>query len=118
MGHRLLQLCDLATDTHRAADIKNKEDSLSQWYNTNRGEEMSEVSVYNLQVIKQENTVNSKIFARVLFSRNFAYAKFCENKILAKWRNHSLSFTDLSKSCPSRESLSSQICLLTLNSRK
>ena len=27
---------------------------------------------------------NSGIFARVLFSRNFAYAKFRENKILAK----------------------------------
>ena len=27
-------------------------------------------------------TVNSEIFARVLFSRNFAYAKFRENKIL------------------------------------
>ena len=25
------------------------------------------------------NTVNSEIFARVLFSRNFAYAKFREN---------------------------------------
>ena len=28
--------------------------------------------------------VNSEIFARVLFSRNFAYAKFCENKILTE----------------------------------
>ena len=36
----------------------------------------------------RKNTVNSEIFPRVLFSRNFAYAKFCENKILAKWRNH------------------------------
>ena len=27
-------------------------------------------------------TVNSNIFARGLFSRNFAYAKFRENKIL------------------------------------
>ena len=33
-------------------------------------------------------TVNSEIFARVSFSRNFAYAKFRENKILAIWRNH------------------------------
>ena len=33
-------------------------------------------------------TVNPEIFARILFSRNFAYAKFRENKILAKWRNH------------------------------
>ena len=34
-------------------------------------------------------TVNSEIFARVLLSWNFAYAKFRENNILAKWRNHS-----------------------------
>ena len=33
-------------------------------------------------------TVNSEIFARVLFSRNFGYTKFHENKILAKCRNH------------------------------
>ena len=33
------------------------------------------------------NTVNSENFARVLFSRNFAYAKFREYKILVKWRN-------------------------------
>ena len=30
------------------------------------------------------HTVNSEIFARVLFSQNIAYAKFRENKILAK----------------------------------
>ena len=35
-------------------------------------------------------TVNLEIFARVLFSRDFAYAKFRENKILAKWRNYSV----------------------------
>ena len=33
-------------------------------------------------------TVNSEIFARVLFSRNFAFAKFREIQILAKRRNH------------------------------
>ena len=32
-------------------------------------------------------TVNSDIFARGLFSRNFADAKIRENKTLAKWRN-------------------------------
>ena len=39
----------------------------------------------------------------VLFSRNFAYAKFRENKILANGEI-TLSFTDRSnlKSCPSR----------------
>ena len=31
------------------------------------------------------STVNLEIFARVLFSRNLAYAKFRENKILEKW---------------------------------
>ena len=37
-----------------------------------------------------EDTVDSKIFARVLFSGNFAYAKFRENKTLGKWQNHSV----------------------------
>ena len=37
-------------------------------------------------------TVNSEFFARVLFSRNFAYSKFRENKILAKCRNHSVVY--------------------------
>ena len=37
-------------------------------------------------------TVNSEIFARTLFSRNFAYAKFRENKTLAKWQNHSVVY--------------------------
>ena len=35
-------------------------------------------------------TVNSEIFARVLFSRNFAYAKFRENENLTKCRNQSV----------------------------
>ena len=39
-------------------------------------------------IIQKQSTVNSEIFARILFSRNFAYAKFRENKLLAKWRNH------------------------------
>ena len=42
-------------------------------------------------------TVNSEIFARVLFSRNFAYAKFRENKILAKGEI-TLSTTDIGAS--------------------
>ena len=33
------------------------------------------------------NTVNSEFFARFLFLQNFAFARFCENKILAKWQN-------------------------------
>ena len=32
--------------------------------------------------------VNSENFARVLFSQNFAHAKFRENEILTNWRNH------------------------------
>ena len=39
-----------------------------------------------------KGTVNSEIFARVLFSQNFAYAKFCENKTLMNWQNHSLVY--------------------------
>ena len=33
--------------------------------------------------VKKLYTVDSEIFARVLLSRNFPYAKFRENKILA-----------------------------------
>ena len=35
-------------------------------------------------------TVNLEIFARVLFSRNSAYAKIRENETLVKWRDHSV----------------------------
>ena len=58
----------------------------------------------------QDCTVNSEIFARVLFSRNFAYVK------LKSSRNAKLSqsFTNIGKSCPIREFLASQIILLTL----
>ena len=38
------------------------------------------------------DTINSETSARVVFSQNFAYAKFRENKILAKWRNHSIVY--------------------------
>ena len=58
----------------------------------------------------QRSTVNLEIFVRVLFSRNFAYAKFREIKILTK----SLSTTDIGKSKPSCELFWSQVCLLTL----
>ena len=56
----------------------------------------------------QDNTVNSEIFARTLFSRNFAYAKFRENKTLAECQNH--SFIDIGKSCLSRTFFTSLIC--------
>ena len=42
--------------------------------------------------IKYHVTVNLEIFARTLFSRNFAYAKFRENKTIAKWQNHSVVY--------------------------
>ena len=38
------------------------------------------------------HTVDSEIFARVLFSRNFAYAKFRENQTLANWGYDSVVF--------------------------
>ena len=38
------------------------------------------------------NTVNLEIFVRVLFLRNFAYAKFRENKIPTNWRDHSVVY--------------------------
>ena len=46
----------------------------------------------NLELRSDIYTVNSDIFAKVLFSRNFAYAKFRENKVLAKSRNHSVVY--------------------------
>ena len=46
-----------------------------------------------------DNTVNSEIFARTLFSRNFAFVK------IKPWRNGkiTLSFIDTGKSCLNRE---------------
>ena len=44
------------------------------------------------QVYNIGDTVNSEIFARTLFSRNFAYAKFRENKTLERWQNHSVVY--------------------------
>ena len=38
--------------------------------------------------VERLSTVNSEIFTRILFSRNFAHAKFRKNKTLAKWQNH------------------------------
>ena len=40
------------------------------------------------------STVDSEIFARTLFSGSFAYAKFRENKTLAKWQNHFVVYLD------------------------
>ena len=49
-------------------------------------------------------TVNLDIFARVLFLRNFAFAKFCEI-ISSRNGEITLSFTDIGKSCPHSEYL-------------
>ena len=37
-----------------------------------------------LMLLCFDSTVNLEIFARILFSRNFAYVKFRENKTLVK----------------------------------
>ena len=37
-------------------------------------------------------TVNSEVFARVLFSRNFTDAKFRENKYFTKWQKQSVVY--------------------------
>ena len=58
-------------------------------------------------------TKNSKIFARTLFSRNFAYAKVFENKTLRNGKI-ALSFTEIGKSCLSPDFFTSLICLLML----
>ena len=58
-----------------------------------------------------EITVNSKIFARTLFSRNFAYAKFREIKPSRNGKI-TVSLIDIGKSCPNREFFTSLMCLL------
>ena len=62
-------------------------------------------------------------FLRGLFAVNFSedfifakFAKFCENKNLAKWQN--LLFIDIGKPCLSLEFLTSLICLLMLFTKK
>ena len=51
---------------------------------------MGEVGPVSFNTI--QNTVNSEIFVRVLFLRNFAGAKFHENKTFAKWQNLSFGY--------------------------
>ena len=60
--------------------------------------------------------MNSEIFARCLFSRNFAYPKFRKNKP-SQDGEITLPFTDAGLSCPSREFLTWKIRLLTLFAR-
>ena len=62
---------------------------------------------------QRQYTVNSEMFAKVLISRNFACAKFRENKNLAKRRNHSVVYWHR-LIMPLSRCLMSQICLLTL----
>ena len=71
---------------------------------------------FRIFTIHYSDTVNSEIFARDLFSWNFAYAKFPENKILRNAEN-TLSFTDIGKSGPSHEFLASQMCRFNLFSK-
>ena len=52
------------------------------------------------------NTVNSEMFAKVLFSRSFVKMKSSLNGEIT------LSFTDIGISCHSRDFLASHICLL------
>ena len=59
-------------------------------YRTNRPEQivLSQIRL----LLRVYTNVNSEIFVRVLFSRNFAYAKFRGNKILLKWQDHSVVY--------------------------
>ena len=58
-------------------------------------------------------TVNSEIFARVLLRETSHMRSFVKTKS-SKNGEITLSFTDIVKSCPSRDFLASQICYLTL----
>ena len=62
-------------------------------------------------------TVNSDIFARVLFSLTSHMQSFINIKFLRKGEINQ-SFTDIGNLCPSRDFLTSQICLLTLFKKK
>ena len=62
-------------------------------HNTNNQNPLKEQFGLGLHCFQRaEYTVNFEIFARVLFSRNFAYAKFRENKISTNWGNHSVVY--------------------------
>ena len=51
---------------------------------------------YDFHPVFCHSTVNLEIFARVLFSRNFAYAKFSENEMKSSRIGEiTLSFTDI-----------------------
>ena len=54
------------------------------------------------------STVNSEVFTRVLLKRSFTYT----NKMVKSFC--CLVFTDKHQSCPSREFITLQLCLLTL----
>ena len=66
------------------------------------------LNIVPFSVLALLDTVNSKIFARVLFSRNFAYGKFRENNVLV-----TLSFIDIDESRPCRD-FQSRKCVLIL----
>ena len=67
---------------------------------------VNKLTLQNINIIQSSNnyniinTVNSEIFARVLFSGNFAIVEFCENKTLVKGEI-TMSIIDVGKSCPS-----------------
>ena len=63
--------------------------------------------------IMSSGTVNSEIFARDLLWRNFALLSFVKIKS-SRNGEITLSFVNMTKSCPSHEFLTSQICLLML----
>ena len=56
---------------------------------------------------------NREIFARVYF-RETSHMRSFEKINTSRNDEIALSFTDLGKSCPSREFLTSQICILTI----
>ena len=63
------------------------------------------------------DTADSDIFARVLFSRNFAFWRGFYFRVKIKSSRNDeiiLSFTDTGKPCLCRDFLTSQVCLLTL----
>ena len=59
-------------------------------------------------------TVKLKIFARVIYYRETSHMRSFVKIKSSQNAENTLSFTDICKSCTSREFLASQMCLLTL----
>ena len=76
------------------------------------------IVAYVVMSTGSKSNVNRDIFASVFLSGNFAYVKFCENKILSETRNHSVVYLYVGISCPSREFITGKYVFNALHEHK